>query len=38
MRSNNPNMTNTLIKAGAKLNIVDALGHTPGFYGLIFEI
>jgi hypothetical protein len=38
VRLNNVNMTNTLIKAGANLNIVDAMGHTPGFYGFIFRI
>jgi hypothetical protein len=36
--TNNFNITSTLIKVGANLNIVDALGHTPGFYGFKFCI
>jgi hypothetical protein len=31
-------MANTLIKAGANLNIVGALGHSSGFYGFILRI
>ena len=38
MRLNNLNITNTLIKANANLNILDAMGHTPGFYGFIISI
>jgi predicted butyrate kinase (DUF1464 family) len=38
VRSNNLNIANTLIKAVGNLNIVDAMGHTPGFYGFIFRI
>ncbi len=36
MRLNNLNITNTLIKANANLNILDAMGHTPGFYMVLY--
>ena len=36
MRSNNLNIANTLIKAVGNLNIVDAMGHTPGFYMVLY--
>ncbi len=35
---NNLIMTKTLVQAGANLSIVNAMGHTPGFYGFIISI